>query len=78
LELSSAKILSRPTQRSIREIQEEPRFNLSGELVGINTAFVGAANTNPGMGFAISINIVRSVADQVMKNGEASRNQLIF
>jgi S1-C subfamily serine protease len=53
-------------------------LNLSGELVGINTAFVGAGNTNPGMGFAIPINLVRSVADQMMKNGEARRNQLIF
>jgi serine protease DegQ len=52
--------------------------NLRGELVGINTAFVGAGNTNPGMGFAIPINMVRSVVDGVMKNGEARRNQLIF
>jgi serine protease DegQ len=52
--------------------------NLRGELVGINTAFVGVGNTNPGMGFAIPINMVGSVADQMMKNGEARRNQLIF
>jgi serine protease DegQ len=44
--------------------------NLRGELIGINTAFLGAANTNPGMGFAIPINIVRSIADQIMKYGE--------
>ncbi len=52
--------------------------NLRGELVGINTAFVGLGNTNPGMGFAIPINMVRSVEDRMMKNGEARRNQLIF
>ena len=52
--------------------------NLRGELIGINTAFVGAGNTNPGMGFAIPINVVRSVADQIMKNGEARRGQLMF
>ncbi|HKD30673.1 MAG TPA: trypsin-like peptidase domain-containing protein [Xanthobacteraceae bacterium] len=45
--------------------------NLRGELIGINTAFLGAANTNPGMGFAIPINMVRSIADQIMKHGEA-------
>ena len=32
----------------------------------------------PGMGFAIPINMVGSVADQMMKNDEARRNPLIF
>ena len=45
-------------------------INLRGELIGINTAFLGAPNTNPGMGFAIPINMVRSIADQIMKHGE--------
>jgi S1-C subfamily serine protease len=52
--------------------------NLRGELVGINTAFVGAGNTNPGMGFAIPTNVARSVVDQIMKNNEVRRGQLIF
>jgi S1-C subfamily serine protease len=30
------------------------------------------------MGFAIPINMMRSVGDQMMKNDEARRNQLIF
>src|SRR5262249_20921911 len=50
--------------------------NLRGELIGINTAFLGAANTNPGMGFAIPINIVRSIADQIMKYSEVPRSKL--
>jgi S1-C subfamily serine protease len=50
--------------------------NLRGELVGINTAFFGAGNTNPGMGFAIPINIARSIADQIMKYGEVRRSRL--
>jgi len=49
--------------------------NLRGELVGINTAFVAAGNTNPGMGFAIPINMVRSIADQIMKYGEVRRTK---
>jgi S1-C subfamily serine protease len=53
-------------------------INLRGELVGINTAFLAAGNTNPGMGFAIPISLARSVADQLLKNAEAHRNQLIF
>jgi serine protease DegQ len=52
--------------------------DLRGELVGINTAFLGAGNTNPGMGFAVPISVVRSVADQILKNAEAHRGQLIF
>jgi serine protease DegQ len=47
--------------------------NLRGELVGINTAFLNAGNTHPGMGFAIPINIVRTIADQIMKHGGVRR-----
>ena len=49
--------------------------NLRGELIGINTAFLGAG-TNPGMGFAIPINMVRSIADQIMKYGDVQRGKL--
>src|SRR5262245_9581950 len=41
--------------------------NLRGELIGINTAFIGATKANPGMGFAIPINMVRFIADQLVK-----------
>ncbi len=50
--------------------------NLNGDLVGINTAFVGSSNTNPGVGFAIPINMARSVADQILEYGEISRGSL--
>jgi S1-C subfamily serine protease len=50
--------------------------NLRGELIGINTAFIGATNTNPGMGFAIPINMVRFIADQLLKNREVRRGRL--
>jgi serine protease DegQ len=50
-----------------------PLINLRGELVGINTAFVGAANTNSGMGFAIPVNLARSVAAQIVKYGDVRR-----
>jgi S1-C subfamily serine protease len=50
--------------------------NLNGDLIGINTAFVGASNTNPGVGFAIPINMARNVADQIMEFGEISRGSL--
>jgi S1-C subfamily serine protease len=50
--------------------------NLRGELVGINTAFLGVGNTNPGMGFAIPINVARSIADQIIRYGEVRRSRL--
>jgi serine protease Do/serine protease DegQ len=50
--------------------------NLRGELIGINTAFIGGKNSNPGMGFAIPINTVRSIASQLLKYGEVRRGRL--
>src|SRR5215831_14638702 len=50
--------------------------NLRGDLIGINTAFVGATNSNPGMGFAIPINMARIVADHIMETGDARRGRL--
>lgn len=49
--------------------------NLHGELIGISTAFLGVGNTNPGMGLAIPINIVRSIADQILKYEEVRRGR---
>jgi len=51
-------------------------INLRGELIGVNTAFIGATNSNPGMGFAVPINTVRLIADQLMKYGEVRRARL--
>src|SRR5258708_7021748 len=50
--------------------------NLQGDLVGINTAFIGATSTNPGMGFAIPVNMARIIADQIMEFGEIRRGSL--
>jgi serine protease DegQ len=50
--------------------------NLHGDLIGVNTAFVGSSNTNPGVGFAIPINMARSVADQILEFGEIRRGSL--
>jgi 2-alkenal reductase len=52
-----------------------PLFNLQGEVIGINRAIqTDATNTtgepiNSGIGFAISINIVKRVAPEIIKNG---------
>jgi len=45
-------------------------INLHGELIGMNTVFIGASNTNAGMGFAIPINVARSIMDQILKYGD--------
>ena len=50
--------------------------SLRGELIGINTAFVGSSNANPGAGFAIPINMARNVADQILEFGEVRRGSL--
>jgi S1-C subfamily serine protease len=50
--------------------------NLRGDLVGINTAFVGATNSNPGMGFAIPINMARIVTDRIVETGDVRRGKL--
>jgi Do/DeqQ family serine protease len=50
--------------------------NLRGELVGINTAIVGSAGGNVGIGFAIPSNLARAVVEQLVKYGEVRRGRL--
>jgi S1-C subfamily serine protease len=50
--------------------------DLQGELVGINTAFIGATSSNPGMGFAIPVNMARIIADQIVEFGDVRRGTL--
>jgi serine protease Do/serine protease DegQ len=50
--------------------------NLRGELIGINTAFVGAATANAGMGFAIPVNMARIVIDRIVETGDVRRGRL--
>jgi len=50
--------------------------DLQGDLVGINTAFIGATSTNPGMGFAIPVNMARTIADQIVEFGDVRRGSL--
>jgi S1-C subfamily serine protease len=50
--------------------------NLRGDLIGINTAFVGATTVNAGMGFAIPINMARTVVDRIVETGDLRRGRL--
>ncbi len=53
-----------------------PLVNLSGQVVGVNTAIataggLGGESGNIGVGFAIGIDQVRTTVDQILKTGEA-------
>lgn len=50
--------------------------NLKGELVGINTAILGPGGGSIGIGFAIPINMVRSITEQLVEHGEVRRGKL--
>ncbi|MGH8667605.1 MAG: Do family serine endopeptidase [Burkholderiales bacterium] len=50
--------------------------NLKGELIGINTAIIGPAGGNVGIGFAVPSFIARAVMDQLVRYGEVRRGRL--
>jgi serine protease Do len=53
-------------------------INVNGELIGINTAILtgDGSRGNQGVGFAIPINMARSVMSQILKNGRVIRGYL--
>lgn len=53
-------------------------FNLDGELVGINTAIAtdGYSRANAGVGFAIPINMVKRVMEDLISDGKVTRGWL--
>jgi serine protease Do/serine protease DegQ len=53
--------------------------NLRGELIGINTAILGAgggSSGNIGIGFAIPINMAQDIMTQLIETGEVQRGRL--
>ncbi len=50
-----------------------PLVNLDGEVVGINTAIWSSTGEYAGIGFAIPINMAKTVMDQLVKSGEVTR-----
>jgi len=50
-----------------------PLLNIRGEVVGINTAIVASGQ---GIGFAIPINLAKSIAEQLITSGEVGRGWL--
>jgi len=50
--------------------------NLRGELIGINTAIIGPAGGNVGIGFAVPSNMAAAVMNQIVRYGEVRRGRL--
>jgi serine protease Do len=53
-----------------------PLLNLSGEVIGINTAISTRSGGYDGIAFAIPINMARWVANQLVEKGQVSRAYL--
>jgi Do/DeqQ family serine protease len=51
-------------------------INADGELVGINTAVFARSAGIEGIGFAIPVNLVRGVLDEIVRNGHVIRGWL--
>src|SRR6202167_1952415 len=50
--------------------------NLRGELVGINSEILSRSGGNIGIGFAIPVNMIKGVMDQLIKYGQVKRGVL--
>jgi len=53
-----------------------PLINLDGQVIGINTAIVSESGGYMGIGFAIPINMARSIQEQLRKSGKVSRGYM--
>jgi serine protease Do len=53
-----------------------PLFDVSGKVVGINTAIYSRTGTSAGIGFAIPIDLAKAVMDQLKSHGKVTRGWL--
>jgi len=51
-------------------------FNLSGELIGINSAILSRSGGFQGIGFAIPVNLANNIMSDLLKDGKVSRGWL--
>jgi serine protease Do len=51
-------------------------FNLSGDLIGINTAILSRSGGFQGIGFAIPVNQAKSIMDDLLSGGKVNRGWL--
>jgi serine protease Do len=82
----SAKARSLPNQGYVQFIQTDvpvnpgnsggPLFDLSGEVIGINSQIYSGSGGYEGVSFAIPINLAMQIEHQLVKNGKVERGQL--
>ncbi len=82
----SALSRSLPTENYVPFIQTDvavnpgnsggPLFDLDGNVIGVNSQIFSRSGGYMGLSFAIPINVVRSVADQLREKGYVSRGWL--
>jgi serine protease Do len=53
-----------------------PTFNLSGEVIGINTAIYSPSGGSVGIGFAVPSNTAKNVVAQIKEHGHVTRGWL--
>ena len=53
-----------------------PTFDLSGRVVGMNTAIFSPSGGSVGIGFAIPASTVKSIVDQLREHGNVARGWL--
>ncbi len=53
-----------------------PLCNINGEIIGINTAIVAPSGGNVGIGFAIPVNMIKHIVDQLKIKGKVTRGWL--
>jgi len=53
-----------------------PLVNLEGEVIGINTAIASRSGGNQGVGFAIPVEMVRRVMEQLVAHGSVTRGYI--
>ncbi|HYM12482.1 MAG TPA: Do family serine endopeptidase [Bryobacterales bacterium] len=53
-----------------------PLLNISGEVVGINTAIISSSGGYEGLGFSMPSNVVVDTYNQIIKNGKVVRGSI--
>jgi len=48
-------------------------INTNGELIGLNTAFVSPTGSYAGYSYAIPVNIVKKIANDLIKYGNTQK-----
>ena len=53
-----------------------PLVDIEGKVIGVNTAILSQSGGNMGIGFAIPVNMAKSIKDMLIKDGKVTRGYL--